>query len=113
MARLTAIAAEKAKLPERGQIDMRDPSRPGLALRISHTGRKVWTMHLRQGGQLKRIKLGEYPAMGLGEAREAWLKARAARAAGKDARVELAHDPKRGESFDEVLARWIEQDRAG
>ena len=41
---------------------------PALALRVGHR-EKTWTLHRREHGVLKRLKLGRYPEMSLAEAR--------------------------------------------
>jgi integrase len=64
------------------QVDYFDLGHPALALRVGHRD-KVFTFHYRQGGKLKRQKLGRYPEMTLAEAREAWRLHRKALAEGK------------------------------
>ena len=53
------------------QVDYFDAGHPALALRVGHRD-KVWTLHRREHGVLKRLTLGRYPEMSLAEAREAW-----------------------------------------
>jgi integrase len=64
------------------QVDYFDLGHPALALRVGHRD-KVFTFHYRQGGKLKRAKLGRYPEMTLAEAREAWRLHRKALGEGK------------------------------
>ena len=40
-----------------GQLDYFDGAYPGLALRVSHGGRKSWVYFYRIGGKLKRFTL--------------------------------------------------------
>jgi integrase len=55
-----------------GIVDLADTSLIGLHLRIYRTGSASWVIVVRdQQGKLRRIKLGEYPSMGLEGAREA------------------------------------------
>jgi Phage integrase central domain/Arm DNA-binding domain len=53
------------------QVDYFDEGFPALALRVGHR-EKTWTLHRREQGVLKRLKLGRYPEMSLAEAREQW-----------------------------------------
>jgi integrase len=53
------------------QVDFFDLGYPALALRVGHR-EKTWTLHRREHGVLKRLKLGRYPEMSLAEAREQW-----------------------------------------
>ena len=64
------------------QVDYFDLGHPALALRVGHRD-KVFTLHYRVGGKLKRVRLGRYPEMTLAEAREAWRLHRKALAEGK------------------------------
>jgi hypothetical protein len=41
----------------------------GLAVRVSPNGMKTWVWRYRFGGKQRRLTLGTYPAMSLGEAR--------------------------------------------
>lgn len=47
------------------------PDGGGLWLRVGTTGTKTWFSFVRDGGRLRRVKLGRYPAVGLSEARTA------------------------------------------
>ncbi len=53
------------------------PKTRGLALRVSSTGRKVWTFHFTspKDGNRARLTFGAYPAIGLGDARGRALEA--------------------------------------
>jgi integrase len=64
------VASVKAPA-NRVQVDFFDEGFPALALRVGHR-EKTWTLHRRDAGVLKRIKLGRYPEMTLAEAREKW-----------------------------------------
>jgi integrase len=89
------------------QVDYFDLGHPALALRVGHRD-KVFTFHYRQGGVLKRAKLGRYPEMTLAEAREAWRLHRKALAEGK---VLVAVDAPTQVSVliaGAVAAQWLE-----
>jgi integrase len=80
-ARLTdrMVALAKAEAGER--LELWDSLTPGLALRVSDQGRKVWVVRYRTvDGRQPRFTLGTYPGLELKEAREL------ARTAAKDAR---------------------------
>lgn len=52
------------------RYEVRDTLVPGLHLRASATGGKVWYLAARVGGRNRRIKLGTYPLLSLSDARE-------------------------------------------
>jgi integrase len=71
------------------QLDYFDENIPGLALRISSTGRKTWTFHFTAPGDGKRARLtlGTYPATTLANARGLATEARSAVEGGTDPRT--------------------------
>jgi integrase len=69
------------------QTDYFDTAVPGLALRVSASGRKSWTYMFTWSGQRKRLTLGTYPATGLAPARQRAIGARSDLEAGKDPRA--------------------------
>src|SRR5215472_9112515 len=74
----------RALRPGPKQRDVRDTQVKWLALRVNRTS-KVWVYRGRiNGGRGTRHRLGEYPAMGLAEARAEALRWRAEIAAGRD-----------------------------
>jgi hypothetical protein len=52
------------------RYEVRDAVLPGLHLRVSITGGKVWNLATRVDGRLRRIKIGTYPILSLSDARE-------------------------------------------
>lgn len=52
------------------RYEARDTLIPGLHLRVSATGRKVWYLSARVDRRNRRIKLGNYPALSLSDVRE-------------------------------------------
>ncbi|MEM6382000.1 MAG: tyrosine-type recombinase/integrase [Pseudomonadota bacterium] len=52
------------------RYEARDTLIPGLHLRVSATGGKVWNLSTRVDRRNRRIKLGSYPALSLSDARE-------------------------------------------
>src|SRR5262245_5097765 len=81
---LTDKGVERIKPPAAGQIDVFDEGYPGLGLRVSYGGRKAWFYVYRHQGKQKRLNLGAFPKVTLGEARDGWRDAREAVKAGKD-----------------------------
>ena len=96
---------ELGKLPPGEHADGKIP---GLMFRVRETGGRSWALLYWAGGRRRRLTLGGYPALGLGDARSA---ARTAKKA-----VNLGHDPaaERRESreagtFAELAERYIER----
>lgn len=57
--------------PAKGKrYEVRDAVLPGLHIRVSATGGKVWYLATRFEGRLRRIKLGTYPVISLSDARQ-------------------------------------------
>jgi integrase len=75
---------EKIGPPSGGQIFVRDDQLTGLALRITAKGVKSFVFEGRIRGRMRRITVGQYPAMTVLRAREEVLKIKAAIAEGKD-----------------------------
>jgi integrase len=73
-----------ARSPDAVQTDFYDAGSPGLALRVSRSGRKTWTLFYSWAGERKRMTLGTYPATSLASARTRADEVRAAVEAGKD-----------------------------
>ncbi len=60
------------------------PDSDGLYFAVQPSGKAAWTLRYRFGGKPRKLTIGPYPALGLADARQAALQARAAVAAGKD-----------------------------
>lgn len=69
----TAIRAALKRATTAGtREDLSDKALPGLRLRVTPKGRGTWVLACRDAlGAMRRFQLGGYPAMGIGEAREA------------------------------------------
>lgn len=77
--RLTETAINKAirEAPATGRRDLADAAAPGLRLRVTPAGGASWVLACRDShGRMRRFPVGEWPAVGIAEARE---KARALR----------------------------------
>jgi hypothetical protein len=75
---------EAPKAPEVGRIEVGDTDCRGLSVRVAPTAVMTWTYAYKHAGRMRRITLGEYPAIGLGEARETADEMRKQRRAGTD-----------------------------
>ncbi|QCO05423.1 tyrosine-type recombinase/integrase [Azospirillum argentinense] len=86
--KLNAKVVENARTPVPGvQLDLFDASLPAFGLRVGDR-RKTWFVIYRFGGKQKRLTLGHYPALSLGDARIAAGKALDAVDAGRDPAAE-------------------------
>lgn len=57
--------------PSKGKrYEVRDTLLPGLHIRVSSAGRKVWYLSTRVNRRARRIKIGAYPIVPLSDARE-------------------------------------------
>jgi integrase len=61
--KLTDLFVERAKPPPRGRVEYFDAAFGGLSLRVTERGHKSWSLHYRMGGRLRRLTLGNYPAL--------------------------------------------------
>lgn len=89
--KLTDKAVETLSRPKQGRRDKYDSLAPGLHVRVSERGRKQWCLVGRMAGEARqrRYHLGEFPHMGVEEARLAAQAYRAKLRAGIDPRDEL------------------------
>jgi integrase len=68
---LVAVSLPKLPLPSVGQVEHADGGCPGLRFRLSQGGKRTWVLGCRDAlGKPRRFVLGDFPAMGLAEARE-------------------------------------------
>jgi len=116
--KLTEVAIQKLA-PEAGRrLEVFDTLTPGLALRTTEGGRKSWSIMYRVAGRgpdghrgkLRRMTLGQYPLLGLREARERARTALDLADRGGDPADERQEEARmRGErTFDVVCGRFIE-----
>jgi integrase len=61
--KLTELFVERVKRPASGRVEYFDAAFGGLALRVSKHGHKSWSLHYRMNGRLRRLTLGNYPAI--------------------------------------------------
>jgi Arm domain-containing DNA-binding protein/integrase-like protein len=57
--KLTDLFVERVKPPARGRVEYFDASFGGLALRVTESGHKSWSLHYRFGGRLRRLTIGD------------------------------------------------------
>lgn len=116
---LTAVRVRTLKPPKEGRIEIADGVARGLTLRVTAKGKKTWALAYRvkgagginaEGqplkGPMRRMTLGQYPAMNLADAREAAAKALA--------RANDGHDPadERAEELVGPPFRTVHEDAA-
>lgn len=82
----TAIKAAMKKATETGvRLNVADAGLPGLWLRLSPSGGRAWVLSCRDTfGATRRFPLGQHPAMGISEARDAARSMREAVRGGAD-----------------------------
>jgi integrase len=106
---LTAAGLARIRPPAAGQVDHFDAGYPGLALRVSYGGSRSWVYFYRWQGKQKRLTLGQWPALELGKARDAWRDAREKLAAGQEP---ITADAVAADDFASVTAEWLKRDQA-
>lgn len=85
------------KPPLRGRDEYSDSKRPGLRLRVSAAGRCTWIYERRiKGGRKMKATLGQWPALGLSEAR----------------RMALAMEAEAAQGIDRVSVQRVEREAA-
>ena len=68
---LTAAAVQKVKPDPKNRREIPDGLLPGLYLVVQPSGARSWAVRYRYGGKPRKLTVGSYPALELGEAREA------------------------------------------
>jgi integrase len=88
--RITAIRLQNLKPPASGVAELWDEICRGLCLRVFPSGKATWTYRYRprDGGARRRVRLGEYPSLGLSEARKRADRERGDVANGTDPQAE-------------------------
>jgi integrase len=105
--RLSELFVSKIKAPKHGRVEYFDSAEPGLALRVTSSDHKSWSVLYRVGGRLKRYTIGPYKT---GKARiEFDLDAARAKAREAKALIRDGKDP----AADKRAARLASGDDAG
>lgn len=113
---LTAAGLMRLQPPARGITELWDDRVRGLSLRVYPSGRATWSFRYRpkSGAGYKRAAVGEYPAVGLAQAREEALKIRGAVSMGRDPQAERAAEKQSitlGAMIDEYMKLEVEPKR--
>lgn len=110
---LTDLAIRKARP---GPTPYKLADSHGLFLLVQPAGGKLWRLKFRFDGREKKLAIGTYPEIGLGEARRRRDEAREAMAAGKDPAREKQRDKVRAKvdaenTFAAISAEYCEKRR--
>ena len=83
----------------------------GLALRVSRSGRKTWTLIFTPPGETKRARmtLGTYPATSLAQARTLAIEARGHLETGRDPRVVFAAQAAGTMTLEMLIESYLEK----
>jgi integrase len=111
--KLTSSRLRNLTPPAAGFDELLDTAARGLSLRVFPTGRASWSFRYRPkgGGARRRINLGEYPTVGLAEARRRADRARGEVSGGGDPQGALSakrEAPTVAELIDRYLAEEVE-----
>ena len=122
----TEAGLERLRAPDKGRVEYGDSVVPGLMLRISETGVKSWSVLYKVKGEggaspttgrpmkgtQRRISLGQYPILGVKQAREAAIDVLQKSLVGTDARVvrNEALLARGSNTVEAVAKRFIDQD---
>jgi integrase len=69
--KLTDLFVAKVAAPTKGRAEYFDATFPALALRVTDSGHKSWSLFYRANGRLRRYTIGPYPAFDPAAARKA------------------------------------------
>ena len=112
MAKITKALVEAVRIPHHGQIFIRDDELKGFALRVTDTGAKSFIWEGRVKGRVRRITLGQFPALTVLDARKAALETKTAIVRGEDPaqeRAEIRAERTFGDLADAYLERHAKQ----
>lgn len=82
--KLTARGVETLQPDPETFLELWDTDVPGFGIRVSPAGLKTWFVRYRHAGRRRRMKIGTFPALSLGKARERARKELAQAELGKD-----------------------------
>jgi integrase len=113
MTRLTDAAIRAIK-PDGRRVDLPDGAVPGLALRVGADGTRAWAVRVRWQGRQVRVRLGEWPATTLAEARRLAQEARKLADRGQDpeAAVRPPAPVEQAPTVQAAIGRWMATKRA-
>ena len=109
--KLTEAGIARLKPPPSGRLQVPDGHLTGLWLRITDRGVKSWSVLYRaNGGPVRRLTLGRWPAVGVAEARTLARAALLTAAKGQDpALVKREQQQSTGDRFEDVAAEFVER----
>src|SRR5262249_1688730 len=105
---LTARFVDSIKPARDKRVEYFDEDVTGLALRVSPTGAKTWTVLYRHRGRLRRLTLGSVDVITLAKARERARDQLYAVSKGKDPATEK-QDGKKAETLGDLAELYIEK----
>lgn len=123
--RFTEQALERLRPPGTGRMELGDDIVPGLVLRVTPSGAKSFSVIYKVpgeggvgptgrplAGRQHRITLGQFPALGIGRARDRARELLGTVSEGRDPRPELReqHLVRHANTVEVVARRFIEQD---
>jgi integrase len=106
---LTAKNVLTLKAPDRGQRDYADDVVPGLAVRVSAYGGRVYAIRYYAGGRRRRMALGAVGVLSLADARELARERLRAVAGGQDPQAEKAAQRQRTDTFGDLVHRFLNE----
>jgi integrase len=109
--RLTEAAIARIKPPASGRLQIPDGHLTGLWLRVTNNGVKSWSVLYRaNGGPVRRLTLGRWPAMGVSVARTLARDALLTAAKGEDpAATRRADREQSSDRFEAVAAEFVKR----
>ena len=108
MANITKLLVENARPRREGQLFVRDDQLTGFALRVTCNGVKSFVWEGRIKGRMRRITLGQFPALSVLDARKAALETKTAIVHGADPSKERA-DQRAEATFGELANTYLER----
>lgn len=83
-AKLSAKRLENLTPPTTGRLEITDTEQRGLKFRLTSNGVATWSLQISVNGRKRRYTIGEYPTIGLSEARKRAAKLRSGALDGYD-----------------------------
>lgn len=84
MPTLNDLHLKRLQPPEIGRLELTDDKAVGLKFRLTPNGRATWSVQVNVHGDKRRFTIGEYPTIGLAEARKQAGKLRSDALVGQD-----------------------------
>ncbi|HEV2550807.1 MAG TPA: integrase arm-type DNA-binding domain-containing protein [Stellaceae bacterium] len=113
--KLTDLFVERVKPPPRGRVEYFDAVFGSLALRVTETGHKSWSLYYRMGKRLRRFTIGNYPAIKPAQARReasaALERVRQGIDPSEEKRQRRLTDPPEADTFESALQDYLDRAR--